>query len=195
MKKIFVTNIHPQLKINLRKMEELVVRILKKESAYIGRGTARRAPTKFPQRKSNANIILIDDKFMRRLNRKFAKRAGTTDVLSFEMSERIHSGKEDENLFKELADPEGVLGEIYINLDQAKKNAQDYKVKFTDEVALLVTHGVLHLLGYDHKKKSDFLIMREKEKEYLFQRGRRRSSKSTEGGSASGGTGALSGRA
>jgi probable rRNA maturation factor len=56
-------------------------------------------------------------------------------------------------------------------LDQAKKNAKNYKVKFTDEVALLVTHGVLHLLGYDHKKKSDFLVMREKEKEYLSDKG------------------------
>jgi len=171
MKRIFITNIHPQLKINLKKIEGLVVKILKKESEIKGRGTLQRAPTKFIQRKPSINIILIDDKFMRRLNRKFTKRTGTTDVLSFEMSEWIHSGKEDENLFKEFADPEGVLGEIYINLDQAKKNAKNYKVKFTDEVALLVIHGVLHLLGYDHKKKSDFLVMREKEKEYLSDKG------------------------
>jgi probable rRNA maturation factor len=189
MKKIFVTNIHLQLKINLKKMEKLVVKILKKERVTKCRGTLQRALTMTNQRRSNVNIILIDDKFMRRLNRKFTKRAGTTDVLSFEMSERLHSKKEDENLFKEFADPEDVLGEIYINLDQAKKNAQNHQVKFTDEVALLVTHGVLHLLGYDHKKKYDFLVMREKEKEYLSQRGRLRSR------SASGGTGALSGRA
>jgi len=172
MKRIFITNIHPQLKINLKKIEGLVVKILKKESAYIGSGgMARRALNKFIQRKPSINIILIDDKFMRRLNRKFTKRAGTTDVLSFEMSEWIHSGKEDENLLKEFADPGGILGEIYINLDQAKKNAKNYKVKFTDEVAFLVTHGVLHLLEYDHKKKSDFLVMREKEKEYLSDKG------------------------
>jgi len=195
MKKIYVTNTHPQLKTNLKKMEKLAVRILKKESEIKGRGTACRALTEFVQRRPSVNIILIDDKSMRRLNRKFTKRAGTTDVLSFEMSERLHSKKEDENLLKEFVSPEGILGEVYINLDQAKKNAQNYKVKFTDEVALLVTHGVLHLLGYDHKKKSDFLEMREKEKEYLSQRSRLRSSKSTEGGSASGGTGALSGRA
>jgi probable rRNA maturation factor len=189
MKRIFVTNTHPQLKTNLKKIEELVVKILEKESEIKGRGTLQRAPTKFIQRRPSINIILIDDKFMRRLNRKFTKRAGTTDVLSFEMSERLHSKKEDENLLKEFVYPGAILGEVYINLDQAKKNAQNHQVKFTDEVALLVTHGVLHLLGYEHKRKSDFLVMREKEKEYLSQRDRLRSR------SASGGTGALSGRA
>jgi probable rRNA maturation factor len=175
MKRIFITNIHPQLKINLKKIEGLVVKILKKNvvARFIEPKTSPMnwATTKTNQRKLTVNIILVDDKFMRRLNRKFTKRAGTTDVLSFEMSEWIHSGKEDENLLKEFADPGGILGEIYINLDQAKKNAKNYKVKFTDEVALLVTHGVLHLLGYDHKKKSDFLVMREKEKEYLSDKG------------------------
>ena len=166
MKRIFITNIHPQLRISLEKIESLVAKILKKNlvARFIEPKTSPMnwATTKTNQRKLNVNIILVDDKFMRRLNRKFAKRTGTTDVLSFEMGG-------DKNIFKKGS--EKILGEVYVNLDQAKKNAQNYKSKFADEVALLVTHGVLHLLGYDHKKKSDFLVMREKENEYLSSSG------------------------
>jgi probable rRNA maturation factor len=52
-------------------------------------------------------------------------------------------------------------------LDQAKRQAEARQAGLEDEVALLVTHGVLHLLGYDHQEKSQKLIMRRKEQSYL----------------------------
>ena len=93
---------------------------------------------------------------MKQLNKKFTKRERTTDVLSFGM-------REDK--------PEAIeypsLGDIYISLDQAKRQADEYDVGFEQEVWRLVAHGLLHLLGYDHKSKNQESIMRKKEEIYL----------------------------
>ncbi|HEX7400632.1 MAG TPA: rRNA maturation RNase YbeY, partial [candidate division Zixibacteria bacterium] len=59
------------------------------------------------------------------------------------------------------------LGDIYVSLDQAQRQSEEYGVKFEEEVRLLVTHGLLHLLRYDHKNKNQATIMRRKEKLYL----------------------------
>ena len=105
---------------------------------------------------SSVDVIFVEDKFMKQLNKKFTKRERTTDVLSFGM-------REDK--------PEAIeypsLGDIYISLDQAKRQADEYDVGFEQEVWRLVAHGLLHLLGYDHKSKNQESIMRKKEEIYL----------------------------
>ena len=139
MNKINVKNIHPQFKISRKSIRLLVENILKSEKVDSG-----------------VDVILVDDKFMIPLNRKFTKRNKTTDVLSFGM-------KVDKRLEVEYSS----LGDIYVSLDQAKRQAEEYQVKFEEEVRLLVAHGLLHLLGYDHKGKKEENIMRQKEKMYL----------------------------
>ncbi len=139
MKRIKVRNIHPRLKVRTKALELLVQNILSSEKANSG-----------------VDVIFVDDKFMRKLNREFTQRNSTTDVLSFEM----RGGK-----------PAGVeypsLGDVYVSLDQAKRQAAEYKVRFEDEVALLVAHGLLHLSGYDHEDKKKQSTMRKKEDMYL----------------------------
>ena len=63
--------------------------------------------------------------------------------------------------------PSDVLGEIYISLDRAEKQAKDGKRSLQKEVNLLAAHGLLHLLGYDHKKKEQKEIMQKLEEKYL----------------------------
>jgi probable rRNA maturation factor len=139
LKKINIQNIHPSLKVKRKPIQVLVETILTLERAALG-----------------VDVILVDDKFMRRLNRQFTGRKGTTDVLAFPM-------RGDDAIPAE----HGSLGDIYVSLDQAKRQAARYGVRFEEEVALLVTHGLLHLLGYDHQDKDQEIVMREKEQVYL----------------------------
>ena len=134
-----VTNIHPQLKVKTRSLKLLVENILSSED-----------------QNTSVDLILADDEFMRDLNRKFTGRNTTTDVLSFGMKEGKAESVEYPN-----------LGDIYVSLDQAQRQSEEYGVKFEEEVRLLVTHGLLHLLRYDHKNKNQATIMRRKEKLYL----------------------------
>jgi probable rRNA maturation factor len=89
------------------------------------------------------NLVLMKDKEIRKLNRKFRKKDKATDVLAFPMKE------------------EGVLGDIAISTDTAKRNAKRYGVSYRCELKRLVIHGTLHLLGYRHGES-----MRKKESEY-----------------------------
>jgi probable rRNA maturation factor len=144
--KITIKNIHPKLKVKKKALKLLVENILKSEKADSG-----------------VDVLLVDDKFMRQLNRKFNKKDRTTDVLSFGMHEPYSYCKK--GGLKAFEYPS--LGDIYVCLDQAKRQAKEYGVAFEEEVRLLVAHGVLHLLGYDHSNKKEEVVMREKEKMYL----------------------------
>lgn len=146
MKKISVNNIHPKIKIKKKSLRLLIENILTSEKTDSG-----------------VDVILVDDEFMRKLNRKFTQQDRTTDVLSFGMSESSSLGKEVNS--KAIKYPN--LGDIYVSLDQAKRQADEYTVKLDEEVKLLVAHGLLHLLGYDHKRKKESSVMREKERKYL----------------------------
>lgn len=140
MSEVFIENISSDSKVKLSSLKKLAQEILKDFSE-----------------KDNLNIILVSDSFMRKLNQRFTRRKGTTDVLSF-------SFKEDENTKAK----KGLLGEIYISVERARKQAEDYQMSFSQELKRLVAHGTLHLLGYDHKTRKDLEKMREKEKKYIF---------------------------
>lgn len=139
MSKVFIGNISSDSKIKLSSLKKLAQKILKDFGE-----------------KGDLNIILVSDSFMRRLNQRFTKRKGTTDVLSF-------SFKEDKNTKAKRS----LLGEVYISVDRAGKQARDYQATFDQELKRLVAHGTLHLLGYEHNKKKDLEKMRKKEEEYI----------------------------
>ncbi len=91
---------------------------------------------------------------MRELNLQYRGKDKTTDVLSFSQLETIT--------------PNFVLGDIVINLPQAKRQALEHGLTFYNEISWLLVHGLLHLLGYDHEKnKYQARKMREMEKELL----------------------------
>ncbi len=95
--------------------------------------------------KEEISIAIIDSSEMLKLNKRYRKKNCPTDVLSF--------GKVGET-----------IAEIVICPEEVEKNGKDFK----KELAEVVIHGVLHLLGHDHeKKKSDADIMFQKQEEYL----------------------------
>ena len=89
------------------------------------------------------DITFINDSQMKMLNRKYAKKNISTDVLSFSV----------EGYDKEL------LGNIFISLNNAKKNTFNNSNSLVKEVKILCIHGILHLLGYDHSNKKSEKVM------------------------------------
>ena len=101
------------------------------------------------------SILLSDDTRVRELNRAYRHIDATTDVLSFAQAEG-----------EIFAQPEGArthLGDVVISLDTARRQARDHDIALSDELAHLLVHGVLHLLGYDHERQSDAAVMRAQE--------------------------------
>lgn len=135
-----VENISSNSKIRLVTLRNLAQKILKDS-----------------REKGEVNIILVSDNYMRRLNQRFTKRKGSTDVLSFSFREN-----------KALKGNKEFLGEVYISVDKAQREAQYYKVTVKQELKRLVAHGILHLLGYDHKGRKDEVLMRKKEEKYIL---------------------------
>src|ERR1700719_5309479 len=80
--------------------------------------------------------LITNDEELRRLNRQFRKKDYATDVLSFPARE---------------APPNGVLGELAISFDRAKQQAAERRHAVGEEIAVLMLHGVLHLMGMDHE--------------------------------------------
>lgn len=89
---------------------------------------------------SKINVHLVGDDEIRKLNKKYMKKDYPTDVLSFNIDETL---------------PDGTyyLGDVIINIDQAKRQMKEYKNNdIRREIAQLAEHGVLHLLGIHHKE-------------------------------------------
>ena len=78
---------------------------------------------------------------MSHLNEQYRKQTGTTDVLSFTLSE---------------ASSPVLEGEIYISLEQTERQVKELEVPLAEEIIRLVTHGMLHLTGRTHETEKDF---------------------------------------
>jgi probable rRNA maturation factor len=107
------------------------------------------------------SIALVDDNYIREINYKFRHIDQPTDVLSFSMSEIM----EDEPVL--VDNEENILGDIIISLEATARQAEEYEHSFERELAYLATHGMMHLLGYDHDNESNRRTMREREEKVL----------------------------
>ena len=105
--------------------------------------------------KKEFNIIFVDDEEIQRINRDYRKIDRVTDVISFALCDDPDNEMENQ------------LGDIFIDLDQAFRQAEDYGHSITREVAFLAVHGYLHLCGYDHMTEEDEKIMFAKQEEIL----------------------------
>jgi len=102
---------------------------------------------------SDVDIALVDDADIRRLNGTFRGIRRRTDVLAFPM-EAPDAGSP-------------LLGEIVISTDTALRQARRVRVPLGAELELLVTHGVLHLVGYDDRDPVEASLMHEREREIM----------------------------
>ena len=109
--------------------------------------------------RGQVSLLLTDDEAVRRLNREYRGVDRTTDVLSFSFEHWGHWEGEDDAPWSGDDGPEGwplpedeppPLGEIIVSVPQAARQAESQGVPLRQELALLIVHGALHLLGHDH---------------------------------------------
>tara|TARA_B100001059_G_scaffold206962_1_gene218144 strand:- start:171 stop:590 length:420 start_codon:yes stop_codon:yes gene_type:complete len=103
------------------------------------------------------NLIFVDDKKIKKINKKFRKINKTTDVLTF-----VNSIKNDKNLNETYCD-------IFFSAETIKKDAKKNIINFYDHITHLMIHCFLHVNGYDHKKETDFIKMKTLEEKILMK--------------------------
>ena len=140
---VLLRNDHPDINIDCNDIENIIIKIMDHLDC----------------RNQEVSILLTGDKDIRRLNQEFRSIDQPTDVLSFP-----------QNADEEPYIPEEViLGDIAVSLDIAKAQAKEHGLDFKEEVILLLIHGILHLLGYDHEiSEQEEKQMRNKTRE-LFK--------------------------
>lgn len=111
-------------------------------------------------------IALTDNRKIRELNRKYRKVDRATDVIAFPLEDpRPSLPPQPAPLGRRGGFKEGeLLGDVVISLERARSQAREYKHSRERELAILIIHGLLHLLGYDHGKKREAEVMTRRER-------------------------------
>ena len=107
------------------------------------------------------SVSLVDNEFIHQINRDYRGIDRPTDVISFAFLDN-----EDRNAVYKSKDPV-CLGDIYISVDKAKEQAEEYGHSLKRELSFLFVHGLLHLLGYDHMIEEEKKEMRAREEAIL----------------------------
>ena len=125
----------------VRRLVGQVLRIMKQENAEVG-------------------IMLVGDTRMRTLNRRYRGIDRTTDVLAFALQDKSGPDAATESPM--------MLGDVVISLDTARRQAYRHRHAFERELAILMIHGLLHLMGYDHERsESEARRMQRRERQLL----------------------------
>ena len=138
--KLDIIDLQKFCRIDKNKVRKLVKGILKTE-----------------KKEAELNIVFLDNKKIRKINKTFLGHNYATDVLSFE-----YNGTSIGN---------NITGEIIVSVEMAIKLAQIYGHAVEGEIALYVVHGLLHMLGYNDKRKKDAKKMHLKERNLLSDYG------------------------
>ncbi len=96
------------------------------------------------------SFIFCSDNYLQKINAEFLNHEELTDVITFNYTKK-----------KDLS------GDIFISIERVKDNAKNYKVNFKEELARVMIHGVLHLIGYNDKTEKEKKLMRALENEFL----------------------------
>jgi probable rRNA maturation factor len=121
--------------------------------------TAERALAALGRAAGDVDVLVVDDPAIRRLNRTHRGVDRRTDVLAFPL--------------ETPRTPSPLVGQIVISAETARRQARGLDVPLAAELDLLVTHGVLHLVGYDDRDPVEARLMHERERRILSV-GRRR---------------------
>jgi len=91
------------------------------------------------------SVLLADDKKIRTLNKQYRGQDRATDVLSFSQNEEEEENKPNSHL----------MGDVVISTVTAKRQAAEHGLTLEEEIVLLLIHGILHLLGFDHERSNE----------------------------------------
>ncbi|MCH2208500.1 MAG: rRNA maturation RNase YbeY [Lentisphaerales bacterium] len=107
------------------------------------------------------SVILLDDPQITEINEQYLNHEGPTDVISFDYVDDF-----DEEID---ADDEFTIGELYISLETAKRQGEEYNKTLNEELLLYIAHGILHICGYDDHCEEDINEMRQAEQRVLSE--------------------------
>jgi len=120
------------------------------------------------------SLLFVDEASMAELNVRFMEKTGSTDVLAFPIDETGPTGRWPDagSTGPDRTEPEGdeaplLLGDVVLCPAVAARQAPEHDSSFDDEMALLVVHGVLHVLGYDHAEDDEAARMKTREGDLL----------------------------
>lgn len=123
---------------------------------------------------AQVSVTLVDNESIAQINEEFRGIASATDVLSFPFVNYEKPGDfdwlEEDDVDGEYFDPDSgelVLGDIVISVEKVIEQAEKYGHSQTRELAFLVAHSMLHLMGYDHMEEEERLVMEKKQEEIL----------------------------
>ena len=112
-----------------------------------------------------ATLVVTDDEGIQGLNRDFLGKDAPTDVLSFSAQEEACPGRNQQ--FVAAPEAGGYLGDVIISYPRAVAQAEEQGHPVEQELDLLIVHGMLHLLGYDHANGAERAIMWARQEEIL----------------------------
>ena len=121
------------------------------------------------------SVLFVDEQAMSDLNKRFAGKDGPTDVLAFPIDEEPAEGGRSPDsggsgpgwVPVEPSELPTLLGDVVICPSVAERNAAASGSGYDDELALLIVHGILHLMGMDHLDDSEATVMEQREQELL----------------------------
>lgn len=96
------------------------------------------------------NYIFCDDEYLLKINQAYLRHDTYTDIITFDYT-----------------DGKIISSDIFVSIERVKENALEFKVAFQEELLRVMSHGVLHLLGYGDKTSADVKVMRLKEEEKM----------------------------
>jgi len=142
--KIRISNLNKKRKVNRKEIEKAALKIL----------------TGYRKKDTLIDITFVGNARIKALNKKYMRRTGPTDVLSFVLEE------------KHLPRKKRLIGDIYISSDMASSNAGRFNTSFRKEILLYTVHGMLHILGFGDKTAKEKKKIRRLEKRFLKELGR-----------------------
>ena len=134
---------HPRWNIDEEKWRDLAIHTLQAEGVHAG----------------ELNLIFVDSQNIQELNETYLGKSEPTDVLAFPI----------DSLDISTTSTPLLLGDVVICPEKAMENAKSQSKTLDEEIALLVLHGVLHILGYDHAEPNEKAVMKKREKQLLSE--------------------------
>ena len=132
-----INNVETNYKINENKISKIISNISQTEDKKI----------------DYINFVLVDDKYLNKLKKKYFNQDYYTDVISFNLEDKNYP----------------IDGEIYISIDRIILNAEKYNCSLNSELKRIIIHGLLHLSGYNDITKHEKENMTNLENKYMDQ--------------------------
>ncbi|MDD5595689.1 MAG: rRNA maturation RNase YbeY [Candidatus Omnitrophica bacterium] len=136
--KITIKNLQKKIPIYPLRIKRTILKVLSSEKA---------------KNSGEITVCFVNDKAIKKLNKKYLGRNNSTDVMAFDISIKPQSGCS--------------LADIFISTDTAVRNARIFKTSPAKESELYAVHGILHLLGYDDRTIKQKQLMHKKEARYV----------------------------